>query len=120
MSISELIYMKMVEGQPVTSEDNIFRYNVPENFHTKTDEPIVRITPLPYSPNEYADDSELTREYDIQIDVWWSQDEPHEQAELIVQKLKEINFKSYYREPLYEVETQTFREIIRASGSLFI
>lgn len=119
MSISELIFDTIFKGEPVTLGQNIFRYDVPENFHTKTDDPIIRITPLPYSPNEYADDNELTREYDVQIDVWWSQDEPHEQAELIVQKLKKINFKSYYREPLYEVETQTFREIIRASGSLF-
>lgn len=120
MKISELLYDTIVEGDSVTVEDNVFRYNVPENFHTNTDKPIVRVSPLPYNPNEYADDTELTREYDIQIDVWWSEDEPHEQAELIVQKLKAINFKSYYREPLYEVETQTFREIIRASGSLFI
>ena len=48
---------------------------------TKTDKPIVRIYPLPFNPDEYADDSEFTREYNYQIDIWWSEDEPNEQAE---------------------------------------
>ena len=120
MNTTELIYDTIVQNQDITIEDNIFRYVVPQNFHTHTDKPIVRIIPLPYHADEYADDAELTREYDFQIDVWWSSDEPHNQAELIVQALKNINFKTYYREPLYEVETQTFREIIRANGSLLI
>ncbi|MCE5541737.1 hypothetical protein JL944_00265 [Staphylococcus pseudintermedius] len=120
MNTTELIYDTIVQNQNITIEDNVFRYVVPQNFHEKTKKPIVRIVPLPYHADEYADDTELTREYDFQIDIWWSSDEPHNQAELIVQALKNINFKTYYREPLYEVETQTFREIIRANGSLLI
>ncbi|MDT0872374.1 hypothetical protein [Staphylococcus pseudintermedius] len=120
MNVTELIYDAIVQDENITVADNVFRYAVPQNFHESTNNPIVRIVPLPYHSDEYADDTELTREYDFQIDVWWSVDEPYQQAEAIVQVLKNMNFKMYYREPLYEVETQTFREIIRANGSLLI
>ncbi|MET1374693.1 hypothetical protein ABUR95_15090, partial [Staphylococcus aureus] len=59
-----------------------------------------------------------SREYHYQIDVWWSQDEPNEQVEKIVELLKVINFQCYYREPLYESEVMSFRHIIRAKGSI--
>ncbi|MEB6835626.1 hypothetical protein BU019_10605 [Staphylococcus simulans] len=120
MSITELIYNEIIKDEWITIKDNVFRYVVPQNFHTQTSKPIVRIFPLPFNPEEYADNEEMTREYDIQVDIWWSENEPSEQAERIAKRLKELDFKSYYREPLYEVETMTFREIIRANGSLFI
>ncbi|NGW50535.1 hypothetical protein G6Y85_07895, partial [Staphylococcus aureus] len=96
----------------------VFNYTVDDHFHEKTNKPIVRIYPLPFNPDEYADDSEFTREYNYQIDVWWSQDEPNEQAEKIVELLKVINFQCYYREPLYESDVMSFRHIIRAKGSI--
>ena len=118
MNVTDVIYKKLIADKRITVEDNVFKYVVPENFHESTNQPIVRITPLPYNPDEYADNEEFTREFDFQIDIWWSSDEPHAQAEAIVENLNQLNFKSYYREPMYEVETLTFREIIRASGSL--
>ena len=69
--------------------------------------------------DEYADDSEFTREYNYQIDIWWSEDEPNEQAEKIIESLKKMDFQSYYREPLYESEVlMSFRHIIRVKGSI--
>ncbi|MDT0715371.1 hypothetical protein RM629_03885 [Staphylococcus chromogenes] len=118
MNVTDVIYKKLIADKRITVEDNVFKYVVPENFHESTNQPIVRINPLPYNPDEYADNEEFSREFDFQIDIWWSTDEPHEQAEAIVENLKQLNFKSYYREPMYEVKTLTFREIIRASGSL--
>lgn len=120
MSITEVIYKSIIKDERIAPKDNVFRYVVPQNFHTQTNQPIVRITPLPFNSDEYADNDELTREYDVQVDIWWSENEPSEQAERIAKRLKELDFKTYYREPMYEVETGTFREIIRASGSLFI
>ncbi len=120
MNVTDKIYDAIVSNPSITVEDNIFKYVVPENFHTHTNQPIVRITPLPYNPNDYADNEELTREYDYQVDIWWSENEPEQQSESIVKELKKLNLKVYYREPLYEIETLTFREIIRANGSLFI
>lgn len=87
-------------------------------FTKKTDKPIVRIYPLPFNPDAYADDNEFSREYHYQIDVWCSQDEPNEQAERIVDSLKAMNFQCYYREPLYESDVMSFRHIIRAKGSI--
>ncbi|ACY10780.1 hypothetical protein IDG72_11365 [Staphylococcus sp. EG-SA-29] len=102
----------------ITDEVNVFNYTIDDHFHEKTDKPIIRIYPLPFNPDTYADDNEISREYHYQIDVWWSQDEPNEQAEKIVELLKVINFQCYYREPLYESDVMSFRHIIRAKGSI--
>lgn len=118
-NITSEIYNEIIKNENITLSDNVFKYIVPENFHESTNKPIIRITPLPFSPEDYADDQQLSREYDYQIDIWWSEDEPFIQAEMLVFLLEKMNFQSYYREPLYEVETYTFREIIRARGTVF-
>lgn len=118
-NITSEIYNEIIKNKDITLADNVFKYIVPENFHEKTDNPIVRIVPLPFSPEDYADDQQLTREYDYQIDIWWSENEPFEQAEMLVYLLEKMNFQAYYREPLYEIETLTFREIIRVKGTVF-
>lgn len=118
-NITSEIYNEIIKNKDITLADNVFKYIVPENFHKKTDNPIVRIVPLPFSPEDYADDQQLSREYDYQIDIWWSENEPFEQAEMLVFLLKKMNFQAYYREPLYEIETLTFREIIRVKGTVF-
>ncbi|WP_239740532.1 MULTISPECIES: DUF806 family protein [unclassified Mammaliicoccus] len=117
-NITDELYQLIVNNGEITVSDNIFKYVVPQNFHETTNKPIVRITPLPYTPENYADDQQLSREYDYQIDIWWSENEPFEQAEMLVFLLKKMNFQAYYREPLYEVETFTFREIIRAKATI--
>ncbi|WP_232181326.1 DUF806 family protein [Mammaliicoccus sciuri] len=118
-NITSEIYNEIIKNKDITLADNVFKYIVPENFHKKTDNPIVRIVPLPFSPEDYADDQQLSREYDYQIDIWWSENEPFEQAEMLVSLLEKMNFQAYYREPLYEIETLTFREIIRVKGTVF-
>lgn len=118
-NITSEIYNEIIKNKDITLADNVFKYIVPENFHEKTDNPIVRIVPLPFSPEDYADDQQLSREYDYQIDIWWSENEPFEQAEMLVFLLGKMNFQAYYREPLYEIETLTFREIIRVKGTVF-
>lgn len=118
-NITDEIYKLLVNDDEITVPDNVFKYVVPQNFHETTNNPIVRITPLPYTPDDYADDQQLSREYDYQIDIWWLQDEPYKQAEKLVFLLEKMNFQAYYREPLYEIETFCFREIIRAKGTIF-
>ncbi|HCZ5908167.1 hypothetical protein R6L56_13635 [Staphylococcus aureus] len=117
INITNLIRNTIIK-ENVTEESHVFNYTVDDHFHKKTNKPIVRIYPLPFNPDEYADDSEFTREYNYQIDIWWSEDEPNEQAEKIVESLKKANFQSYYREPLYESDVMSFRHIIRAKGSI--
>ena len=87
-------------------------------FTKKTGQAYYSYISLTVQLDTYADDNEISREYHYQIDVWWSQDEPNEQAEKIVELLKVINFQCYYREPLYESDVMSFRHIIRAKGSI--
>ncbi|HHC6206034.1 TPA: hypothetical protein ACN4X7_002674 [Staphylococcus aureus] len=117
INITTLIRDTIVK-ESVTDEANVFNYTIDDHFHEKTDKLIVRIYPLPFNPDAYADDNEFSREYHYQIDVWCSQDEPNEQAERIVDSLKAMNFQCYYREPLYESDVMSFRHIIRAKGSI--
>ncbi|HDJ1590730.1 TPA: hypothetical protein RY768_002605 [Staphylococcus aureus] len=117
INVTKLIRNAIIANN-ITDEVNVFNYTIGDHFHEKTDKPIIRIYPLPFNPDTYADDNEISREYHYQIDVWWSQDEPNEQAEKIVELLKVINFQCYYREPLYESDVMSFRHIIRAKGSI--
>ncbi|HDK7583805.1 TPA: hypothetical protein PT413_001588 [Staphylococcus aureus] len=117
INVTELIRNAIIANN-ITDEVNVFNYTIDDHFHEKTDKPIIRIYPLPFNPDTYADDNEISREYHYQIDVWWSQDELNEQAEKIVELLKVINFQCYYREPLYESDVMSFRHIIRAKGSI--
>ncbi|HDD7620881.1 TPA: hypothetical protein PBL73_002643 [Staphylococcus aureus] len=117
INVTELIRNAIIANN-ITDEVNVFNYTIDDHFHEKTDKPIIRIYPLPFNPDTYADDNEISREYHYQIDVWWSQDEPNEQAEKIVELLKVINLQCYYREPLYESDVMSFRHIIRAKGSI--
>ncbi|GAB5724144.1 hypothetical protein JMUB7493_17950 [Staphylococcus aureus] len=117
INVTKLIRNAIIANN-ITDEVNVFNYTIDDHFHEKTDKPIIRIYPLPLNPDTYADDNEISREYHYQIDVWWSQDEPNEQVEKIVELLKVINFQCYYREPLYESDVMSFRHIIRAKGSI--
>ncbi|WP_218087254.1 hypothetical protein [Staphylococcus aureus] len=117
INVTKLIRNAIIANN-ITDEVNVFNYTIDDHFHEKTDKPIIRIYPLSFNPDTYADDNEISREYHYQIDVWWSQDEPNEQAEKIVELLKVINFQCYYREPLYESDVMSFRHIIRAKGSI--
>ncbi|BAA31885.1 phi PVL orf 12-like protein [Staphylococcus aureus] len=117
INVTKLIRNAIIANN-ITDEVNVFNYTIDDHFHEKTDKPIIRIYPLPFNLDTYADDNEISREYHYQIDVWWSQDEPNEQAEKIVELLKVINFQCYYREPLYESDVMSFRHIIRAKGSI--
>lgn len=117
INVTKLIRNAIIANN-ITDEVNVFNYTTDDHFHEKTDKPIIRIYPLPFNPDTYADDNEISREYHYQIDVWWSQDEPNEQVEKIVELLKVINFQCYYREPLYESDVMSFRHIIRAKGSI--
>ncbi|HFQ2985391.1 TPA: hypothetical protein ACHCUA_000796 [Staphylococcus aureus] len=117
INVTKLIRNAIIANN-ITDEVNVFNYTIDDHFHEKTDKPIIRIYPLQFNPDTYADDNEISREYHYQIDVWWSQDEPNEQAEKIVELLKVINFQCYYREPLYESDVMSFRHIIRAKGSI--
>lgn len=117
INVTKLIRNAIIANN-ITDEVNVFKYTIDDHFHEKTDKPIIRIYPLPFNPDTYADDNEISREYHYQIDVWWSQDEPNEQVEKIVELLKVINFQCYYREPLYESDVMSFRHIIRAKGSI--
>jgi hypothetical protein len=119
-NITSEIYNQIIKDSNITKKENVFKYIIPQNFHENTTDPIIRITPLPYTPEDYADNQQLSREYDYQIDIWWSENEPFEQAEMLVFLLGKMNFQAYYREPMYEVETFTFREIIRAKGKVLI
>ncbi len=102
----------------ITDEVNVFNYTIDDHFHEKTDKPIIRIYPLPFNPDTYADDNEISREYHYQIDVWWSQTMNRtSKQKKIVELLKVINFQCYYREPLYESDVMSFRHI-RAKGSI--
>lgn len=118
INVTKKIRDAIINDSSITDEENVFNYLVEDHYHEKTDKPIIRIYPLPFSPEVYADDQEVTREYEYQIDVWWKNDEPNEQAEKIVNILKSMNFQSYYREPLYESEVTSFRQIIRVKGSI--
>lgn len=117
INVTKLIRNAIIANN-ITDEVNVFNYTIDDHFHEKTDKPIIRIYPLPFNPDTYADDNEISREYHYQIDVWWSQDEPNEQVEKIVELLKVINFQCYYRKPLYESDVMSFRHIIRAKGSI--
>ncbi|HCX0488513.1 TPA: hypothetical protein OY207_001775 [Staphylococcus aureus] len=117
INVTKLIRNAIIANN-ITDEVNVFNYTIDDHFHEKTDKPIIRIYPLPFNLDTYADDNEISREYHYQIDVWWSQDEPNEQVEKIVELLKVINFQCYYREPLYESDVMSFRHIIRAKGSI--
>lgn len=117
INVTKLIRNAIIANN-ITDEVNVFNYTIDDHFHEKTDKPIIRIYPLPFNTDTYADDNEISREYHYQIDVWWSQDEPNEQVEKIVELLKVINFQCYYREPLYESDVMSFRHIIRAKGSI--
>lgn len=117
INVTKLIRNAIIANN-ITDEVNVFNYTIDDHFHEKTDKPIIRIYPLSFNPDTYADDNEISREYHYQIDVWWSQDEPNEQVEKIVELLKVINFQCYYREPLYESDVMSFRHIIRAKGSI--
>ena len=84
---------------------------------TKTDKPIVRIYPLPFNPDEYADDSEFTRSIIIKL-IFGGLRMNRMNRPKKIESLKKMDFQSYYREPLYESEVMSFRHIIRVKGSI--
>ena len=68
----------------ITDEVNVFNYTIDDHFHEKLTSLLFVSYPLPFNPEAYADDNEISREYHYQLDVWWSQDEPNEQAEKLL------------------------------------
>ncbi len=88
-----------------------------DHFHEKTDKVLVRIYPLPFNPDAYADDNEFSRDIITKL-MFGALKMNRMNEQRIVDSLKAMNFQCYYREPLYESDVMSFRHIIRAKGSI--
>lgn len=115
MDFLQDIYDLLVKQSGVP-ESNIFKYNVDDDYHMKTDEPIIRIVQLPSYPHDFADDTRISTEVDIQIDIWDKYQEPRELGNIIKAILFLNRYTETYEEPLYDEETGMFRSIRRYKG----
>ena len=58
INVTKLIRNAIIANN-ITDEVNVFNYTIDDHFHEKTDKPIIRIYPLPFNPDTYADDNEI-------------------------------------------------------------
>lgn len=114
------VYQMLVKELHDIPGDNIFKYTIDEGYHLKTDDPIIRIVQLPSYPDKYADNTQLSQIYDIQIDIFWARGEPFSIGELIKMLMRMQSFQQTYEEPLYDEETRTFRSIRRFRGAFIL
>lgn len=118
--ILDEVYQMLVKELNDVPDENIFKYTIDEGFHEQTNDPIIRIVQLPSYPDQYADDTQISHVYDIQIDIFWAQKEPFFIGELIKMLMRMKSFKQTYEEPLYDEETRTFRSIRRYTGAFIL
>ena len=109
------VYLTLRNGLDIPSS-NIFKYMVDDGYHTQTNEPIIRIVQLPSYPHDFADDTRISTEVDIQIDIWQKDKEPRELGNTIKALMFLQNYTETYEEPLYDEEAGMFRSIRRYKG----